>query len=110
MNGIQEDERKAATYIPLYKGKCPKKNLFSMLDGKAEGQEEGWRFVESIYRDDWSLSNLIQLSSNAKLLQDIPLTHSDCEIYHLTFSLKFFSSKFFLFHIVIMGSILNVDW
>lgn len=52
MNGIQEDERKAATYIPLYKGKCPKKNLFSMLDGKAEGQEEGWRFVESIYRDD----------------------------------------------------------
>ena len=58
MNGVQEDERKAATYIPLYKGKCPKKNLFSFLDGKAEGQEEGWRFVESIYRDDWS-SNLI---------------------------------------------------
>ena len=52
MNGVQEDERKAATYIPLYKGKCPKKNLFSFLDGKAEGQEEGWRFVESIYRDD----------------------------------------------------------
>ena len=52
MNGVQEDERKAATYIPLYKGKCPKKNLFSFLDGKAEGQEEGWRFVESIYRDE----------------------------------------------------------
>ena len=52
MNGVQEDERKAATYIPLYKGKCPKKNLFSFLDGKAEGQEEDWRFVESIYRDE----------------------------------------------------------
>lgn len=48
----------------MFKGKCPTKNLFSMIDPACEGQQ--YKFIESIYKDldgdyqfwndnDWSM-------------------------------------------------------
>lgn len=50
-------------YLKLYMGKCKSRNLFSMMDESAEGQNEEVKFVESIYRDNEWNKNLDLRSS-----------------------------------------------
>lgn len=35
--------------VGMFKGRCPTKNLFSMIDPACEGQQ--MKFIESIYKD-----------------------------------------------------------
>lgn len=45
----QRQALKRGQKVAMFKGKCPTKNLFSMIDPACDGQQ--FKFVESIYKD-----------------------------------------------------------
>lgn len=45
----QKQTMKIGQKVGMFKGRCPTKNLFSMIDPACEGQQ--YKFIESIYKD-----------------------------------------------------------
>lgn len=48
-SAAQKQALRRGQKVAMFKGKCPTKNLFSMIDPACDGQQ--FKFIESIYKD-----------------------------------------------------------